>query len=176
MRTQTITKTLYHFDELSDAAKSRACDAMRADGDLWDSSDWWDSAQAFPGPITIAEADYGRGQVDMKWTGDDNVRELSGLRAWKWLQNNGWFTWAAKEELGACSATGFCGDAPFADLLAAYAKVPLCVPDLEQVFYECAQAWAFAARDDMEAAYSDECLADMAVANAYEFDEDGNWD
>lgn len=177
MRTQTIIKTFYTFDELSDRAKSNACDAMRASGDMWDGSDWWASAKAFSdkAPITIADSDIERGDVDINWTDDNAVAELEGLRAWKWLQNNGWFDWAKEEKPGKCSLTGFCGDCPFADPLVEYSRNPLRVPDLKQVFYECAQAWVFEARDDLECAYSDESLAELAEANGWEFDEDGHW-
>lgn len=172
---RTITIELYQFDELSDDAKERARAWWLSTGDYWDSSDWWNSAQAFAAiaPVRIDSADYDRAQVDCKWTGDD-VRELSGLRAWKWLQNNGWFDWAAKNKAGDCTMTGFCGDCGFGAAIHEYARKPLSVPDLEQVFYEAAQAWVKEAQSDYEGASEDEYVDDMLRANEYEFDIDGN--
>lgn len=170
-----ITTTVFTYEELSESAKEAARDWFRGTGETWDSSDWWNSAQAWSGiaPIEIKSADYDRGQVDIRWTGDDDVAGLEGVRAWKWLQNNGWFDWAAKEKPGACSLTGFCADAPFADPLAEYATKPGRVPDLKQVFYECAQAWVFEARSDYESTFEDDYVAETIIANEYEFTEDG---
>lgn len=173
---RTIEIQLFQLSELTDKARERAIDAFRNSGDCWGwGAEWWDSAQAFSriAPIDIREADYGRRDVTIRWTGDDDIRELSGLRAWKWLQNNGWFAWAENERKGACSMTGYCGDAPFGDAIAAYARKPLSVPDIEQVFYEAAQAWVFEAADDCDHAYSDEAIAEQIECNEFEFTADG---
>lgn len=176
-RIETITRTLYQFDELSESAKERARVWYR-EGDCWPWGDeWWESAKAFSGiaPIEITEADYSRGAVSYRWTGDDEVAELEGVRAWKWLQNNGWFAWAAKEKPGACSMTGYCGDAPFADpLIDSYLKHPRRVPSLKQVFYEMAQSWVSAARDDLEDSQSDDAADENMRINEYEFTEAGD--
>lgn len=174
---RVIDKTLYTFDELSDTAKERARDWYRSCGDTWGWSDeWWGSAKAFSdiAPITIIRADYDRGDVSYHWTGDEDARELSGLRAWKWLTNNGWFEWAREEAKGRCSMTGYCGDAPFGDAFEQYERNPLKVPDIEQVFYEAAQEWVHAARRDLEYSYSDEAVDESITINEYEFDEEGN--
>lgn len=182
---RTIEIQLFQLSELTDEARKRAIDAFRNAGDCWAWGDeWWDSAQAFSriAPINIRDADYDRRQVSVEWAGvsyanrfdhDDAIRELSGLRAWKWLENNGWFAWAENERKGACSMTGYCGDAPFGDAIAAYARKPLSVPDIEQVFYEAAQAWVCEAADDCERAYSDEAIAEQIECNEFEFTADG---
>jgi hypothetical protein len=172
-----IETKAFTFDELSEKAKDRARDKFRADPDLWGwQSEWWDSAQAFSriAPIDIREADYDRRHVSVRWTGDDDVAELSGLRAWKWLKNNGWIDWAINEAKGACTMTGYYGDAPFGDAIRAYGTGdPRKVPELRQVFYEAAQEWCKQAAEDMEHAYSDEAIDEMIACNDYEFDEDG---
>ena len=175
MRTETIT--IYSFNELPEATRETVRDNFRAMPDLWAwGAEWWDSAQAFCqiAPIDIREADYWRGHVDCRWTGDDNVAELSGIRAWKWLTNNGWFEWAAKNKAGECTLTGFCGDCSFGDAIAVYARAPWLVPDLKQVFYEAAQVWVLDARSDAEHAYSDEAIDELIECNGYEFHEDGS--
>ncbi len=175
---------VYSFDELSESAKETAREWFR-ESDCWGwSEEWWQSAQAFSriAPIDITKADYSRRDVAIRWNGisyvnrfdhDDSIRELSGFRAWKWLNNNGWFEWAAKESQGAYSMTGYCGDAPFGDALMAYAINPARVPTIEQVFYECAQEWVNQAADDMEYSYSDEAIDESIRINEYEFTADG---
>lgn len=174
---RTIETTVYQFDELSERAKERARDWYRS-GVCWSwSEEWWDSAQAFSqiAPIKITEADYNRAHVSYRWTGDDDVANLEGVRAWKWLHNNGWFEWAAREKTGACTLTGYCGDAPFADpLIDDYLHHPARVPDLKQVFYEMAQSWVREAQSDMEYCYSDESVDENIRANEYEFTEQGD--
>ena len=136
MREETIK--IYSFDELSDSAKEAARNHFRQ-SDCWNwSEEWWQSAQAFSriAPIDIREADCSRRNVTIQWQGDNSIRELSGLRAWKWLLNNNWFEWARKNKAGDCTLTGFCGDRAFADTIAQYEKNPQSVPDLEQLFYE----------------------------------------
>jgi hypothetical protein len=173
MKTKTIE--VYTFSELSESAKKRARYWWRSN-DCWDSYDWWNSAMAFEkiAPISIESADYGWRQVEVKWTGDESVADLSGLRAWKWLHNNGWFDMAEKESPGACSLTGFCADASFFDPLMEYRKTPSRVPDLKQVFYEMAQSWVFEASSDYEYSYSNEAVDESIEANEYEFDAEGN--
>jgi hypothetical protein len=173
---RTIEITAYRFDELSDRAKERARDWYR-EGDTWGWSDeYWQSARAFAAiaPMDIWEADYSRGDVSVRWAGDDEVAELTGLRAWKWLANNGWFDLAAKNIQGDCTLTGFCGDCDLFDPIAQYAKNPLRVPELEQVFRECYYSWVHAARADMEHSYSDESVDESIRINEYEFDAEGN--
>jgi hypothetical protein len=182
---RAIQVNLYAFDELGDDAKEAARDFFRLCPDHWDSSDWWASAQAFAelAPISIDEADYDRRDVRVRWMGDEDVAELSGLRAWKWLNNNGphvlvgngspsWLEAAEKEAEGNCGLTGFCGDAPLFDPIAEI-RDPRAVPTLRELFEDCADRWMREAADDMEYTYSDECIDEMIRADAYEFYEDG---
>lgn len=174
---RTIETTLYQFDELSESAKESARDWYRGDGDAWIwASDWIASAQAFEriAPIKIRGWDIDRAEVSIEWSEDSDIAELSGLRAWKWLENNNWFKWAKDNKAGACTMTGYCGDCPFGDAIAAYADKPLGVPDLEQIFYEACQAWVYAARDDMEYCNSDESVDEHIRINEYEFTESGD--
>jgi hypothetical protein len=167
-----VSYTVFTFEELTDAAKARAVDSYRARGVEWHwQSEWWDSAQAFSkiAPVDIKEAYYDRRHVNAPWLDDWDVGNLAGSRAWKWLQNNGWFDLARANARGDCTLTGYCGDCPLFDPIAAYEKTPLKIPTLRQVFYECAQSWVNAAADDLEWHYSDECIADHLHANEYEF-------
>lgn len=173
MRTQTVN--VYTFDELPESVQGKVLDYFRQDAFEFEGSEFWESAVAFSdiAPIDIESADYTRAQVSIKWTGDSDLEELEGLRAWKWLENNGWFTWAKKESEGACQLTGCYTDCAFGDAIHAYAETPSRVPTLKQVFYEAAQAWVKSARDDLEYRESDEALKEQIAGNEYEFYEDG---
>ena len=167
-----VSYTVFTFDELSDAAKARAIDSYRNRGVDWFwQSDWWDSAKAFSriAPIDIQEADYDRRHVAVQWLYEWNAGNLAGSRAWKWLQNKGWFDLARDITSGDRTLTGYCGDCPLFDPIAAYEKTPLKIPTLRQVFYECAQSWVNEAANDLEWHYSDEYITEHLSANEYEF-------
>lgn len=173
---RVIETTVYSFNELSDDAKQAAIEYFRNDSDLWGwQSEYWDSAQAFAkiAPIDITEADYDRAQVTIRWTDTEEVKNLSGLRAWKWLQNNGWFDLAKRNKQGDCTLTGFCGDCDLFDDIEKYSLFPQSVPELGQLFYECAQSWVYAAQQDCQHAYSDAGITETIQCNDYEFTADG---
>ena len=181
MRAVTATLYLYHFDELDEGAKESAREFFRLDPHLWAwQSEWWESALAFSrvAPITITEADYGASNVRVRWDGDEDVAELSGLRAWKWLQNNGpkrdvsWLDCASEEAQGNCGLTGFCGDAPFFNPIAEI-QSPTDVPTLRELFEDCADRWMREANQDFEHAHSDEGIDGLIRCNEYEFFDTG---
>ena len=175
MRTETIE--VFTFDELSESAKEVARNWYRS-GEVWHwGGEWWNSAVAFSAiaPIDIRGVDWDRADPDMRWSGDDDLRELSGVRAWKWLQNNGWFDLAAKNVMGDCTLTGYCGDCDFFDPIEKHRRHPAGVPDLETLFRDCVYSWAFAGRRDMEWCYSDECVDETIRCNEYEFTASGDF-
>ena len=188
----TVEKTLYHFDELSDDAKETARDWFRSCRDVWSwLEEWWQSAQAFCdiAPVTLQSADYDRGHVDARFDEIAEIAELSGVRAWKWLTNNGaytkingkcvfmsWFELAKENAKGSCTLTGYCGDCPLFDPIAKLADSPSRVPDLESLFLECLQDWVFAARSDYESAYEDQQIDENIIANEYTFNAEGERD
>lgn len=177
MRTETVTRTLYTFRELSEKAQERAISRMRRYADLWHwQHEYWDSAKAFGkiAPITIESAEYDNRNVGTRWTGDEDVSRLAGVRAWKWLHNNGWLDLAAKNANGACTLTGYIGDCALFDPIHKIARTPETVPTLRDLFDACAESWINDAANDMEHAYSDEAIAESLEANEAEFDEYGN--
>jgi hypothetical protein len=176
---QTVTIEIFHFDELPESAKERARQWYRAQGDCWHWQDeWWQSVKAFSeiAPIKIKSADYDRMEFDADFDHyPQSVEFLSGLRAWKWLRNNGWFDLANKNAMGDCTLTGYCGDCPLFDPIEQYATKPLDVPELGVLFEECIYSWLKAARDDLEWHYSDECIDENMEANSYQFTSDGKF-
>ena len=172
-----VTIEIFDYSELSEAAKQSARDWYCEGGAWYWQDEWWQSARAFSdiAPVDIQSADYERADVDCTWQGECDVEDLEGVRAWKWLQNNGWFDLAARNAQGDCTLTGYCGDCDLFDPLHEYAKTPLAVPDLRQVFYECAQSWVQAARRDLEESYSREVVEENIEANEYQFTECGGF-
>lgn len=171
MRTETMN--VYRFDELSEEAKGVAR-AWYRNGDPWPwRAEWWESAQAFAkiAPIEIDRADFDRRQVSFRWVGDGDVGKLAGVRAWRWLQNNGYFDLAEKK----CPLTGYRGDADILSPINSARKSPQKIESLEQLFYECAQEWVFHAALDMEYAFSDEAVDGDINAGEYEFTADGEF-
>jgi hypothetical protein len=169
MRTQTVA--VFTFDELDADAKERAREDYRRGGDLWHwSGEWWASAEAFSAiaPIQVQAIDWDRAEPEMRFA-DDDVAALSGVRAWKWLHNNGWFDLAARNADGGCTLTGYCGDCDFFDPIHALRSRPADVPALEDLFRDCVYGWAFAARRDLEWCYSDEAIDETLTANGYEY-------
>jgi hypothetical protein len=173
---RTFEMTVYKFDELSDDAKERAHTESLASGNAWSWSDeWQDSLSAFCNiaPVNALRYDVDAGHVDYEWS-HEYANDISGVRAWVWLNNHGWREMAERNADGTYTLTGFCGDCSLFDVIAAYMRGdPRRVPDLEQVFYECLQSWCYAARADKEHSESAEAFAESCDANEYEFDESG---
>ena len=167
--------TLYKFDELSDDAQQRAVDDYLRHNDFFWSDEWWQSLQEFcsVAPVKIDRLDFSLGHADCVWMGDRDVANLKGLRAWKWLHNNGWFDMARRNVAGDCTLTGFYGDCALFDPIARYEKDYMGVPDLDSLFYECAQSLAVEARSDYENTQSFDFVSDELREMDYEFTEDG---
>lgn len=172
------TRKLCTIEHLAGRALERALDWVREREPWGWQYEWWDSAQAFAkiAPVDIVEVDYDRRHVRTRWQSDCEIAELSGIRAAKWLINNGWEELAHKNAQGGCTLTGFCGDCPLFDPIAEYlAGDWRRIPELSQVFYECAQAWVREASLDCEHAYSDKGCRELAEINEWLFDEEGSF-
>ena len=176
---RTVTTEVYTFKELSETAQERAHSDYVSEGQSFAWRDeWQDSLNAFCSiaPVRCARHDVAAGHIDCHACFDEpDAAHLSGVRAWKWLQNNGWFDLAERNAVGGCTLTGYCGDCPLFGPIHGYADTPSKVPDLGQVFYECLQSWVYALRADQEHCESLEYFAEMCEANGWEFDEDGGW-
>lgn len=171
---RTVEIEVFTFNELDERAKENARSWFRLSDDF-DSSEFVDSANAFAeiAPIRITQWDSHYGSVSFNWTDCDDIAELSGLRAWKWLNNNGWFEWAKSNANGDCALTGVFSDCYFGEAIKEYEKTPLQTPELEQVFYEAAQAWVYAMKREIEYRQSDEYVDETIESNEYEFLKNG---
>ena len=99
---------------------------------------------------------------------DDDILSLSGVRLWKWLNNNGHF-----DKLdGSCPFTGYYMDETLLDPIRQFKAKPD-KRDLEDLLSDCGGAWVKACLKDWEYAYTDEAIHEHLEANEYEFTESG---
>lgn len=172
---RTVTLEVYRFNELSEESQGRFLSELRAHSDLWGWKDeWCDSAKEFCkiAPVDVKSADFDHGTTYTRWTEEQDLSQLEGIRAWKWLNNNGWFDLAQRNNEGECTLTGYAGDCPLFDPIHALRDTPEDVPSLDQLFFNCIASWIRAAQEDLEFTYSDENLKELAESN-YEFLYDG---
>lgn len=89
--TETITTTVYKFDELSDSAKKKFTDEQRDfEAEFW-SNEMCDCLKSAMETMNISIDDYeicidGSGYINLSV--DDDAEELEGIRAYKWIVNN----------------------------------------------------------------------------------------
>lgn len=207
MRHVTETFDVYQFSELSEQAKEQARGWFRScmDCDDWDSTEWRDSMLAFADHfgfhITNWELGDGRGaHIDATFDRlDDCIRELSGVRLWKYLDANygGKVTvrdggtvgspddpyrphkewrdghdWIRAGQAGECPFTGMYTDCALFDPLAEFVKRPDS-RTFEELLAECLESHVVACRNAVEDSYSDEVVDSNIEANEYEFTKSG---
>jgi len=177
-KTIVTETTVYTLEELSESAKEKAHGDWLNCSDLWHwQGEWEDSLNAFCAiaPVKWSEYNLDWGSISYRWKEDESLAELSGVRAWKWLLNNGWFDLAERNARGECTLTGYCGDCDLFDPIHKVRDNPNKVPSLKQVFYECLQYWVYAARRDYEYCASMESFAETCEANEWLFTEGGKF-
>lgn len=163
---------IFSFEELSEDAQARAI--LRAQETIteWDWADEWRESleiaqKILPFEVTNWEISLSSPSYCNTAT-DADIGELSGVRAWKYLHNNGYVE-AISE---SCPFTGYCGDESFLDPLRAFLAAPRDIT-LAELFQECADSWARAWVQDMEFQCSDEYVREGLIANEREFLADG---
>lgn len=173
--TRTVTTTIYQFSELPEATQRKIINRWRDHDTFSWGDEWHDSLKGFTeaAPVRIRDwrVGYPGTHISFDMTGDyaDEVGALSGVRAWKWLMNNG-FADLAK---GDCPFTGYCGDESLLDAVRTALANPGNITSLWDVFSECLWDWAKAYEADIDYWASDECIRDEIEANGYEFYECG---
>lgn len=171
-KTYTTQTTVYQIDEHPD--KDKVFNWIREnwlDLDDYCRDEANDSLNAFCDDFNI-ELGY---HYDSVFILDCPVefKTMTGIRAWKWLQNHGYF------DLKDCPYTGVCYDESLLDPIRKF-KRPA---DYSRVYYDTYSikdllSWGIQElENDLEKAredlYSDEALLDMCQSNEYEFTEDG---
>lgn len=198
MRTETITRTIHTFDELSDDAKERAREWYRDGlGHNWDHENR-DSLTAFCDVFPVRAVDWSYDQwtayISPLFTGEDTLAALSGARLVAHLVNNYWkqlltrpkvyckgsrYAAGAKirksrinREFNDCPFTGYCFDENLLDDIRAYINKPD-GRNYDELLSDCLHNWVSACRDDYAYQLTDESVDESILANEYEFSEDG---
>jgi hypothetical protein len=173
---RTIEVTLYKYNELEERAQERARDAARERGwygDAW-ADEWRSTIDKGADALDFKVKDWSVGAYSHTYCtieiADDDVAELAGVRAWKYLTTH--YADAIEKE---CPFTGVMGDEQFLDPLRAFLKRPNTTSTVQDILEECAGAWARGWRDDMEFQTSDEYVAEDLEANEREFHENGTF-
>jgi hypothetical protein len=170
--------TVYTFDELDASAQERVINNWRDGAQFFWTDEWAQSLDAFAklAPLTVRnwEIGYRSNGVTFDMDQDDNygdgIAELSGVRAWKWLVNNGWAELAAGQD---CPFTGYCGDEDLLDAIRDALAKPAAITSLRDVFADALYNWAKAFEGDIDHWHSEEAIREDIEANGCEFYANG---
>ena len=170
--------TVYKFDELDANVQQDVISNWRNGDHFYWSDEWQESLNAFAklAPITIRNWEVGYRSTGVTFDVDeddnygDGIAELSGVRAWKWLVNNGWAKLAAGQD---CPFTGYCGDEDLLDAIREALANPAAITSLRDVFNDALQGWAWAFERDINHWGSEEAIREDIEANEYEFNANG---
>ena len=199
MRTETLTRTLYGYAGLSAPAQAMARDWYREGFDYPWAKDNRDSLEVFCQVFPVRARDWSYDSVSSaitpEFTGSDELAGLCGVRLLAYLQNHynqagiplpvfsqrRCFRGPARKRLSrilmeesCCPLTGYHID----EVLLAPLREFLCRPDdrcFSELLSDCLWAWVRACRDDWANLLEDEAVAEMIIANEWEFTETGTW-
>lgn len=202
MRTITITKNIYSFNELSDKAKETVLERFRTE-EL--SSPWWQSENAdtvkaiadkFNWEYNIYSYDGITYSIGYSLN-DEDAANLSGKRAMAYIQNNfidackkpktywlnnsiycdGRKNWKRESKINFtiddCPFTGYWLDFCFAEAWKIWKQTFCEKSTVRNFLYTVATRLGEEWTSDNEYLFSDEGIAEMIEANDYEFYEDG---
>lgn len=180
------TIKIYQFDELSEKAQEKAIQ------DYIDSEreySWMDdNIESIKQGLThfgfsmgnryrIEYASANRSYVPIEGH-DDEVRELSGVRLWKYLTNNHLDYWCKYEKKrkplleGNCPFTGYCVDENFLDPIRNFMKKPTDISFIE-LMEECVYEGLKAIEVDFDYQNSEEYATEELQNRGSDYFEDG---
>ena len=171
----------YPFDELDPKVQAQIISSWRDNDTFFWADEWKDSLTKFCEHAPIKVRDYNIGypgtHVDFSFD-DEAVANLSGVRAWKWLMNNGWNDLAnpkptKKNPHPSCPFTGYCGDESLLDAIRTALAYPSKITSLYSVFQDCLSNWARDFEQDYDHWFSEEAIREDIDANGYEFYANG---
>lgn len=171
--TRTVEITLYQFDELDQRTQDAIISRWRINDQFPWQEEWRESLDAFArlAPITIRDWSVGYRDTYVTFDMEDEIADLSGNRAWKWLVNNGWQKIAQGQD---CPFTGYCGDESLLDAIRTALEKPGSIVSLQSVFDDALQDWARGFEADMDYWHSEEAIREDIAANGYEFHANGS--
>lgn len=167
-------KTVYTFEELSESAKDKARDWYRQGFEYSWSEENHDSLKAFADEFGLSNIKFEYGGYSTYCTAtinDDDIAQLSGVRLWKYLNNNHDMD---KLTAGDCPFTGYCMDESLMDHMREFMQKPDS-RDYEDLIADCLSKWAHDCEADFEYQYSDESIDESITINEYEFTENGEF-
>ena len=175
----------YAFDELDPEVQAKVIERWRYNDTFFWADEWRDSLKGFCDHAPIKVRDWNVGYpgtyVSFSITGDyaEELADLSGVRAWKWLMNNGWGELAnpkptKKNPHPSCPFTGYCGDENLLDAIRTALAYPSKITSLRSVFQDALTDWAKAFEQDYDYWHSEEAIREEIEANGYEFYDDGS--
>lgn len=175
MRVKTIQ--ILTYSELSDTAKETARNWYRQCGDCYYSGDEnVESLKRWAAWFHVKISNYSLGGSDNRSQGvqydviiDDNAENLSGVRLWKWLNNQ----FMLPKLDGNCPFTGYCFDENLLNPIREFMKRPG-GQSYADLMWECVESFVSAYAADVDYSYSDEAVEENILGNEYEFDEYGN--
>jgi hypothetical protein len=171
----------YKFDELPEATQTKIIDNWRTNDTFFWADEWRDSLNAFADHAPLRIRDWSVGypgtflhyEVDDDAYGGDGIGQMEGVRAWKWLMNNGWGALANPGQGKSCPFTGYCGDESLLDPIREALANPAGIWGLRDLFRQCFDRWAKDFEADIDHWHSAECIREEIEANGYEFYDDG---
>jgi hypothetical protein len=176
---KTVEITLYDFDELSEEVQQRVINKYRNEGDM----DFWrdeyeKTLELFCDIFNIKVNEWAicyRKAILFDFNHDDDVRELSGVRAVKWFWNNGYQKCMKGKyyhknrkhrhskillEADNCPLTGVCSDDYILEPLIEFMKKPDS-STVYEVLEKCLERWLNAMESDYEETQEDEYIIEQ---------------
>jgi hypothetical protein len=199
VRTETLTRTLFAYEELAAPAQEKARDWYREGFDYPWATENRDSLAAFCQVFPVVARDWsydaGAAHIVPVFTGEDGLAGLSGVRLLAYLENHynrpriplpvfhrrRCFKGKGRKRLSrilmedtCCPFTGYHLDEVLLGPLRQFLRRPdgRCFTEL---LSDCLWAWVRACRDDWTALLEDEAVEETIVANGWEFTGDGVW-
>ena len=170
--TRTVEITLYKLGELDEAVQRRVIERWRENDSFHWADEWQESLKAFEqvAPIKVRDWSVGYPGTYVTFDIDEDVANLSGMTAYRWLVQEGWEQITRNQD---CPFTGYCGDENLLDAIRAGLANPASISSLRDLFREALHDWAKAFERDVDYWHSDEANREDIEMNDYEFHADG---
>lgn len=202
---RSIQVNVYNINELSEKAKQKAylswCSTIDYPWSNENENTLYAFENIFPIKVTHWEYDEARGYIKFRFTDDDTIANLSGIRLMKYLYNN-YFNhlykgryyslWRKKENStghkcppklisryskiildNCCPLTGYCVDDAILEPIYEFLKRPYDIT-FEGLMKKCLDSWITACVEDYAYCYSMEYFIEEALVNDYEYFKDGS--